>query len=94
MKTRIQQGFTLIELLVVITIIAILAGLALPTFTKIQEKGNMTKAISNCRQIITVLRIYSSDNNGNYPDVAIASCRRRRWRWRWWRRRRCQQHLQ
>jgi len=70
MKTRIQQGFTLIELLVVITIIAILAGLALPTFTKIQEKGNMTKAISNCRQIITVLRIYSSDNNGNYPDAA------------------------
>jgi prepilin-type N-terminal cleavage/methylation domain-containing protein len=57
MKNRIQQGFTLIELLVVITIIAILAGLALPTFTKIQEKGNMTKAISNCRQIITVLRI-------------------------------------
>ncbi|HEY2572901.1 MAG TPA: type II secretion system protein, partial [Verrucomicrobiaceae bacterium] len=60
MKTRIQQGFTLIELLVVITIIAILAGLALPTFTKIQERGNMTKGISNCRQIITVLRIYSS----------------------------------
>ncbi len=73
MKTRIQQGFTLIELLVVITIIAILAGLALPTFTKIQEKGNMTKGISNCRQIITALRIYSSDNNGNYPDVAMAS---------------------
>ncbi len=73
MKNRMQQGFTLIELLVVITIIAILAGLALPTFTKIQEKGNMTKAISNCRQIITVLRIYSSDNNGNYPDVAMSS---------------------
>lgn len=73
MKTRIQQGFTLIELLVVITIIAILAGLALPTFTKIQEKGNMTKAISNCRQIITVLRIYSSDNNGNYPDAVSSS---------------------
>ena len=71
MKTRIQQGFTLIELLVVITIIAILAGLALPTFTKIQEKGNMTKGISNCRQIITVLRIYSSDNGGMYPDTAL-----------------------
>jgi prepilin-type N-terminal cleavage/methylation domain-containing protein len=73
MKNRIQQGFTLIELLVVITIIAILAGLALPTFTKIQEKGNMTKAISNCRQIITVLRIYSSDNGGNYPDNAATA---------------------
>ena len=68
MKTRNQQGFTLIELLVVITIIAILASLAVPTFSKIQEKGNQTKGISNCRQIITTLKLYSSDNNGQYPD--------------------------
>jgi prepilin-type N-terminal cleavage/methylation domain-containing protein len=68
MKYSIQRGFTLIELLVVITIIAILASLAVPTFSKIQEKGNITKGISNCRQVITTLRLYSSDNNGNYPD--------------------------
>ncbi|RBP45407.1 prepilin-type N-terminal cleavage/methylation domain-containing protein [Roseimicrobium gellanilyticum] len=70
MKTRLQQGFTLIELLVVITIIAILASLAVPTFGRIQEKGNITKAISNCRQIITAMRIYSSDHGGNYMDNA------------------------
>ncbi len=68
MKHRIQQGFTLIELLVVITIIAILASLAVPTFSKIQERGNQTKGINNCRQVITTMRLYSSDNNGNYPD--------------------------
>lgn len=68
MKTRLQQGFTLIELLVVITIIAILASLAVPTFAKIQEKGNITKGISNCRQIITTMKIYASDHGGNYPD--------------------------
>lgn len=73
MKHRIQQGFTLIELLVVITIIAILASLAVPTFSKIQERGNITKAISNCRQVITALRIYSSDHDGNYPDIALSS---------------------
>lgn len=70
MKIQRNQGFTLIELLVVITIIAILASLAVPTFSKIQERGNMTKGVNNCRQIITTLRIYSSDNNGNYPDNA------------------------
>jgi prepilin-type N-terminal cleavage/methylation domain-containing protein len=68
MKTRLQQGFTLIELLVVITIIAILASLAVPTFGKIQERGNITKGISNCRQIITAMRIYSGDQGGNYMD--------------------------
>jgi type IV pilus assembly protein PilA len=73
MKNRIQQGFTLIELLVVITIIAILASLALPTFGKIQEKGYITKGISNCKQIITTLRIYSTDNNGSYPDASTAN---------------------
>ena len=66
-----QRGFTLIELLVVITIIAILASLAVPTFGRIQERGNITKGISNARQIITALRIYSSDHSGNYPDIAL-----------------------
>ncbi len=37
-------------------------------FSRIAAKGNITKAISNCRQIITTLRLYSSDNGGNYPD--------------------------
>ena len=73
MKTRTQQGFTLIELLVVITIIAILASLAVPTFSKIQEKGNQTKGISNCRQIITAMRIFASDNNGNFPGSSTSN---------------------
>lgn len=71
MKTHIKktaQGFTLIELLVVITIIAILAGLAFPAFAKIQEKGKITQAINNCKQIIISVRLYSSDNGGLYPD--------------------------
>jgi prepilin-type N-terminal cleavage/methylation domain-containing protein len=71
MKTQMQRGFTLIELLVVITIIAILASLAVPTFGRIQERGNITKGISNARQIITALRIYAADHGGNYPDVAL-----------------------
>ncbi|MCE9519660.1 MAG: type II secretion system GspH family protein [Verrucomicrobia bacterium] len=73
MKTRIQQGFTLIELLVVITIIAILAGMALPAFTKIQERGYITKGISNGKQVATYLKIYASDNNGSYPDTVVTT---------------------
>ena len=44
--------------------------LMVPTFSKISEKGPQTKAISNCRQIITAMRIYAADHNGNYPDSA------------------------
>lgn len=67
--TKTQRGFTLIELLVVITIIAILAGLAFPAFAKISEKGKITQAINNCKQIIISLRLYSGDNGGLYPDA-------------------------
>jgi len=68
MKTRYKQGFTLIELLVVITIIAILAGLAVPAFNGVQEKARQMQAVNNCRQIIISLKSYAGDSGGNYPD--------------------------
>lgn len=68
MKKQMQRGFTLIELLVVITIIAILASLAVPTYNTIQDKSNQVRATSNCRQIISALKLYAGDNSGAYPD--------------------------
>jgi prepilin-type N-terminal cleavage/methylation domain-containing protein len=68
MKTKITQGFTLIELLVVITIIAILASLAVPTFNVIQDKANQMKGTNNARQIIMAMKAFASDNSGAYPD--------------------------
>lgn len=65
---RSDQGFTLIELLVVITIIAILAGAAVPAFNLVQERANQTDAQGRARQIIASLRIYAGDHEGIYPD--------------------------
>jgi len=52
---------------VVISIIAILAGIALPVFSSVQIKGAQTKDLSNAKQIGLGLRLYASDNNGLYP---------------------------
>ncbi len=68
MKTKRNQAFTLIELLVVITIIAILASLAVPAFTMVQTQGNQMKGVNNCKQIILSLKQFSKDNNSQYPD--------------------------
>lgn len=71
MTKRTSSAFTLIELLVVITIIAILASIALPAFTSVQQKGKQTKALSNGKQIALALRLFASDHDGTYPSYVV-----------------------
>jgi prepilin-type N-terminal cleavage/methylation domain-containing protein len=73
MTNKSRAAFTLIELLVVITIIAILASIALPVFTSVQVKGAQTKALSNAKQIGLALRLYAGDNNGTYPGYLVGT---------------------
>ena len=63
-----NQGFTLIELLVVITIIALLASMAMPAFNGIQTTAKITKDVNNCRQIVLACRTYASDWDGIFPS--------------------------
>jgi prepilin-type N-terminal cleavage/methylation domain-containing protein len=65
MKTN--SAFTLIELLIVITIIAVLASIALPAYNGVKERGDQTKDLSNAKQISLALRQFAIDNNGSYP---------------------------
>jgi prepilin-type N-terminal cleavage/methylation domain-containing protein len=62
------SAFTLIELLVVITIIAILASIALPVFNGVTERANQTKDLSNAKQIGLALKLFATDNNGAFPS--------------------------
>ncbi len=62
-----QSAFTLIELLVVISIIAILAGIALPVFGEVQIRGAQTKALSNGKQVALACKVFAQDFSGSYP---------------------------
>jgi len=68
MKTKNIKAFTLIELLIVVTIIAVLASIALPAFNGVKERGDQTKDLSNSKQIALALRQFAIDNNGQYPS--------------------------
>jgi prepilin-type N-terminal cleavage/methylation domain-containing protein len=68
MKRRSLAAFTLIELLVVISIIAVLAGIALPVYTTVQERGSQTKDLSNAKQIALACKLFAGDNDGKFPD--------------------------
>lgn len=67
MKKTKPFAFTLIELLVVISIIAILAGIALPVFSEVRVRGDQTKALSNGKQVGTACKLFAMDYNGNFP---------------------------
>lgn len=63
-----KAAFTLIELLVVFAIIAILAAILFPVFSKAKEAAKKTACLSNLRQLGLGFLMYESDSDDHYPD--------------------------
>ncbi|BCX14926.1 MAG: hypothetical protein KatS3mg088_609 [Patescibacteria group bacterium] len=63
-------GFTLIELLVVISIIGILASLALVSYSRSQKQARDTRRKSDLRQYQAALENYANITAGVYPSIS------------------------
>ncbi|ADQ14872.1 type II secretion system protein [Halanaerobium hydrogeniformans] len=62
-----ERGFTLIELLVVIAVLGILAAIAIPRLTGVNEEAQIASTQSNLRNIQTGVELFYAQD-GNLPS--------------------------
>jgi len=68
-QTSLQEAFTLIELLVSLAVIALLAAIIFPAFSKAKEKARQATCLSNIRQIGLAMMMYTGDYDEGYPQA-------------------------
>ena len=67
-KHKMDGRFTLIELLVVLAIIAILAGMLLPSLNQAKQKAYQIECMNTLKTLGTITMIYLNDSQDYYPN--------------------------
>ena len=72
-KQQSNKGFTLVELLVVISIIALLASVALPVMNSARQSAAVTTCTLQAGGIHKALMLFANDNEGAFPVAENSS---------------------
>ena len=66
-----SQGFTLLEILITLMILGVLAGLAIPIYSRRVEESRANEATVNLNAIYMGQKIYALNNSGDYWNGGV-----------------------
>lgn len=70
---RKSDGFTLVEIMIVVAIIAVLAAVAVASFSKARRESRITAFVNDMRIATDAFNLYVMEHNGVYPPDVTPS---------------------
>ena len=67
-RLRCHKGFTLVEMVLVLALVAILAALAIPTFSNYRQNMRRKEGIAAAYTILTAAKTYYYRNNDSFSN--------------------------
>jgi prepilin-type N-terminal cleavage/methylation domain-containing protein len=72
-----ERGFTLLELMIVVVVVAVLAGIALPSYSDYMLRGKFSEATGNLADLrVKMEQAYGDNRRYNDPIAGVGTLRR------------------
>ena len=68
-RCHAYAGFSLVELLVVIVVLAVLAGILIPSLLRVRQSSLAVECTNRIRTLGTAVMMYANEHNGTLPEV-------------------------
>ena len=70
-----EKGFTLLELMIVVVVVAVLAGIALPSYSDYMLRGKFSEATGNLADLrVKMEQAYGDNRRCNDPVAGVGTC--------------------